>query len=162
MSAVPSIHCDACGRNYAWKAELAGKKVKCKCGGVIVVPMEPAKPTPQAGPPVPAAPHEPERMPTNRPVYDLDADMARRDPIPRTPPRVPEAPPTQADACPDCGNPITPNAVICINCGLNLKTGQHLQTKLESPETPARPAPKIAKPTKPQRPQPPGQGDTPK
>src|SRR5688572_8139616 len=32
--------CDACGKTYAWKAQLAGKKVKCKCGSPISVPAE--------------------------------------------------------------------------------------------------------------------------
>src|SRR5689334_14438004 len=41
MSDVASakIVCDGCGKSYAWKAELAGKKVKCKCGAVIHVPQ---------------------------------------------------------------------------------------------------------------------------
>jgi len=31
--------CDGCNRSYAWKAELAGKRVKCKCGHVMTVPQ---------------------------------------------------------------------------------------------------------------------------
>ena len=30
--------CDACGKSYSWKAQLAGRWVKCKCGGVMTVP----------------------------------------------------------------------------------------------------------------------------
>lgn len=30
--------CDSCGRRYTWKAALAGKKAKCACGVVMVVP----------------------------------------------------------------------------------------------------------------------------
>jgi hypothetical protein len=37
--AAAKIVCDGCGKSYAWKAELAGKKVKCKCGTVIHVPQ---------------------------------------------------------------------------------------------------------------------------
>lgn len=33
--------CQACGKQYAWKAELAGKKAKCKCGQPMTVPTEP-------------------------------------------------------------------------------------------------------------------------
>jgi len=29
--------CDGCNRSYTWKAELAGKRVKCKCGQVMTV-----------------------------------------------------------------------------------------------------------------------------
>jgi len=31
--------CDACGKRYAWKPQLAGKKAKCKCGATITVPQ---------------------------------------------------------------------------------------------------------------------------
>ncbi|HEV2293605.1 MAG TPA: hypothetical protein VGR35_07105 [Tepidisphaeraceae bacterium] len=31
--------CDACGRRYAWKPQLAGKKAKCACGAMMVVPQ---------------------------------------------------------------------------------------------------------------------------
>ena len=30
--------CDGCGRTYAWKPQLAGKRVKCKCGATMTVP----------------------------------------------------------------------------------------------------------------------------
>src|SRR5581483_3439791 len=33
-----AIVCNACQRKFAWKAELAGKRVKCKCGNAIAVP----------------------------------------------------------------------------------------------------------------------------
>lgn len=34
-----AIQCPSCGKRYAYKPELAGRKVKCKCGGVITVPQ---------------------------------------------------------------------------------------------------------------------------
>jgi hypothetical protein len=30
--------CEACGKRFPWKAELAGKKARCKCGAVLHVP----------------------------------------------------------------------------------------------------------------------------
>jgi hypothetical protein len=33
--------CPACGKEYPWSAELAGKKGKCKCGNVWRVPADP-------------------------------------------------------------------------------------------------------------------------
>src|SRR4051794_13053751 len=30
--------CDGCGRMYRWKSELAGCKVKCRCGQVMTAP----------------------------------------------------------------------------------------------------------------------------
>jgi hypothetical protein len=37
--------CEACGKSYRWKEELAGRRVKCKCGHVMTAPA--AMPTPQ-------------------------------------------------------------------------------------------------------------------
>jgi hypothetical protein len=36
--------CDGCKRTYAWKPELANRKVKCKCGATMVVPDLSVKP----------------------------------------------------------------------------------------------------------------------
>ncbi len=33
------ITCE-CGKRYSWKPELAGKRAKCKCGGIVKFPME--------------------------------------------------------------------------------------------------------------------------
>ncbi len=33
-------------------------------------------------------------------------------------------------ACPDCGAELPPNAVLCVACGLNLKTGQKIATQM--------------------------------
>jgi hypothetical protein len=41
VSATAKFTCDGCGKQYAWKPELAGKKAKCKCGQVMNVPAEP-------------------------------------------------------------------------------------------------------------------------
>lgn len=35
----------------------------------------------------------------------------------------------QPSTCPYCGEQIAPNATICISCGINLKTGEKLQTQ---------------------------------
>src|SRR6266566_2502068 len=39
-TATGKFSCDGCGKTYAWKAELAGKRVKCKCGQALTVPSE--------------------------------------------------------------------------------------------------------------------------
>src|SRR5215210_2696132 len=31
--------CDACGKRYTWKPQLAGRRAKCACGARIVVPQ---------------------------------------------------------------------------------------------------------------------------
>jgi len=38
--------------------------------------------------------------------------------------------------CPGCGNELSAAAVICVNCGFNLKTGKKLQTVFEKEEEP--------------------------
>jgi hypothetical protein len=43
------IGCSTCGKSYAWKAQYAGRSVRCKCGQAIRVPLVPA--------PAPATPN---------------------------------------------------------------------------------------------------------
>jgi len=33
--------CEACAKSYRWKPELAGRRVKCKCGHVMTAPLSP-------------------------------------------------------------------------------------------------------------------------
>ncbi|WP_428940358.1 hypothetical protein [Fontivita pretiosa] len=40
--------CDACGKSYAWKPEIAGKRARCKCGAVMMVPAQAPGAQPQA------------------------------------------------------------------------------------------------------------------
>jgi len=42
-----------------------------------------------------------------------------------------------SETCPSCRKPVTPDAVICLNCGFNLKTGEvlHTATSTAEPET---------------------------
>lgn len=53
---VQGFSCAGCGRTYAWKEQLAGKRVKCKCGQVIVVPA--GSPEAPQEPPPPEQPSE--------------------------------------------------------------------------------------------------------
>ena len=39
-TAAGRFSCDGCGKTYAWKAEIAGKRVKCKCGQALTVPSD--------------------------------------------------------------------------------------------------------------------------
>src|SRR5438046_2211846 len=32
--------CDACGKRYRWRSEWAGKRLKCKCGEIILCPAQ--------------------------------------------------------------------------------------------------------------------------
>ncbi|HQY88089.1 MAG TPA: hypothetical protein PK402_05480 [Tepidisphaeraceae bacterium] len=43
MSAPTTFNCDGCGKSYALKAEIAGRKVKCKCGVSMIAPELPVE-----------------------------------------------------------------------------------------------------------------------
>lgn len=106
--------CEGCGKSYAWKPELAGKKAKCKCGTVMLVPQT-----------------EPGRDDELDGLYDLAED----DPPPRR--RATAQPATAAAAggasamrCPSCQSTMEAGAVICVACGFNLKTGSKMNTAI--------------------------------
>src|SRR5438093_783015 len=44
QTAVRGVSCDTCGKQYRYKPELAGKKVKCPCGGRVHFPLDESKP----------------------------------------------------------------------------------------------------------------------
>jgi hypothetical protein len=115
----PKFACAACGREFRWKPELAGKKAKCKCGATVEVPRQ--------------APREPEPVPADDDVIDM-SDMP--EPVTPRPYRAgggagggtgtslpPPALPPQQVACPVCSTPAPPTAVLCTNCGYNFRTG---------------------------------------
>jgi hypothetical protein len=86
---------------------MAGRSAKCGCGAKLVVPSEP-------------------------PAAGTSSGSTADSSIPVKPAAVPAAPATSApapassDACPSCNAPLASGAVLCVNCGYNLKTGQKL------------------------------------
>jgi hypothetical protein len=112
----PKFACAACGREFRWKPELAGKKAKCKCGAMVTVPT---------APPAPAA--------VENDAFDDDADLP--EPItsrggaraaygaPPPPPPIYEPQQPQQIGCPVCNTPAPPTAVLCTHCGYNFRTG---------------------------------------
>jgi hypothetical protein len=34
-----TIKCDSCGKQFKWREEIAGRRMKCPCGGVVSVPV---------------------------------------------------------------------------------------------------------------------------
>ena len=106
------LTCPACGQTLKLKEEAAGKRGRCpKCQAVITVPAgSAAQSTEDHGPrPEPAPPTPSSVTP----------------PVPASPARPA---PLHQGTCPSCGGGLAPVAVICVNCGLNLRTGQKLQT----------------------------------
>jgi hypothetical protein len=88
------VTCPGCQKQYASKPELAGKRVKCKCGGVLEFPAQP------------------------EPVDDGAYDFLEEEPVAKP----------VGGKCPGCGAKTPKEAVICVSCGLNFKTGQKLKT----------------------------------
>jgi hypothetical protein len=83
------VVCESCGRRFAWKTQLAGKRVKCKCGVVLSFP--------EAG----------ERGEEGEEV------------------------PVEAGAvCPHCHGQVPPGAVLCTQCGTDLRTGRRLGSQV--------------------------------
>lgn len=87
------IQCPSCGKQYKWKPELAGRRMKCKCGGVIQVPRGQSAADDSA----------------LSALADAAADIS--------PPR------TESRTCPSCGSPLSTAAVLCVNCGQSLTAG---------------------------------------
>ena len=123
--------CPTCGKVLKLRDEAAGKKGRCPyCKEVITVP-EASLAQDDLIEIVPAdAPKKPPVLPPRPPKPSVST------------PAPPAAPPAEATKpCPDCGKPLGEKAVICVNCGLNLKTGKKLQTVFEQPKPePAKPA----------------------
>ena len=105
-----SIACK-CGQKFAAKDSLAGKTVKCpKCGQPLKIP--------KSGPDSAEAAVK-ESAPglnSSNPLHDLLDEVG-----------------VTASAtgrrCSECGADLTPEAIICIQCGFNTETGKQLKTK---------------------------------
>lgn len=92
-----------CGKQFAAKDELAGKRVKCpQCAAVLTIPQ------PAAGA---AAP----RAPTAHRVSELLDDAGMRSGVVR---------------CPGCGAELGESAVLCVMCGYDTRVGRRLKTRV--------------------------------
>lgn len=109
MGAPGKFSCEGCGKSYAWKSELAGKRVKCKCGQPLTVPRE-----------------DPAAAEADFGGFDDFEALANGTPVDA----YAAAPVSSAGpTCPSCGGGVTPGAVLCMNCGYNLKTGKKVKTQ---------------------------------
>lgn len=105
-----TFRCESCGAAYRWKAELAGKKIKCKCGSVMRVPES-------------LAGDEPATFEMSESHGDAPF---KGDPPPQAAAPMHTPVPEPTGGCPDCGATLAFDAVLCVRCGYNLKTGQKL------------------------------------
>jgi hypothetical protein len=94
-----------CGFSFSAKDALQGKRVKCpRCQGVLQIPQKTAVGAATATTPQ-----------VNKKLLDLLDDVGVR--------ATPKGP-----ICAACGAEMDPTAVICIDCGYNVATGQYLET----------------------------------
>ena len=95
-----------CGRRFQADDAWAGRRARCPgCGTELTIP-QPAGPRASA--------------PSPSPLEDILEEAKIGE----------EAGPR----CPECHEPIQPGAVLCVACGLDLKTGKKLRTKVVSTE----------------------------
>ncbi|MGB7160730.1 MAG: hypothetical protein WBD40_21885 [Tepidisphaeraceae bacterium] len=114
----PKFKCAACGREFRWKPQLAGKKAKCKCGAAIAVPREAPGAVLEEDPFEMADVPEPIAAPSSRRPSGSGAN--------RPPPPLPTDDAPQQIACPICSTPAPPTAVLCTACGYNFRTGMRM------------------------------------
>jgi hypothetical protein len=120
--AAGQFSCGGCGKSYAWKLELAGKRVKCKCGEKLSVPAtDPAAVEAEAEPDGMGGFDDLMALADGAPASEAGYASERAAPM-RNSSRGGGA------VCPSCGAGVDAAAVLCVNCGQNLKTGKKLKT----------------------------------
>lgn len=109
------FECESCGQHIEVDDEFSGHAVECPCGASLEVPSPTGSTentramNPQENPPAPPPPPQPQQ------------EAAQSIPVASDNPQ-----------CPKCGaNLATPDAVICIQCGHNLKLGVNAKTALK-------------------------------
>lgn len=105
------FRCKNCTQKIGVKDEYAGRRIKCpKCGQAVRIPVP--KPEPAEDP------------------YELDLSQLEASDPPSTSMLASIATAESATAgktCPNCGQALTEQAVLCINCGTDLRSGKSLQ-----------------------------------
>ena len=100
-----------CGQSFNAKDELAGKKVRCpKCSQALVIPSPDFDDLKLEAP----APN----VPKYNPLEDILAEEGVKS--------VQSGP-----TCPSCGEPVSPSALICVQCGYNLHTGEQVTASFD-------------------------------
>ena len=124
----PKFNCGACGKEYRWKPELAGKKAKCKCGGVIAVPAAaPAQPAAASAKPA----TKPAARPAPKPAAEQDVDFDGLYALAQEETKATSRPQAADESasgyrCPSCSAGIPPGTAVCPNCRLDMRTGTRM------------------------------------
>ena len=128
------VTCPGCSKSYRWDVKLVGRTVECrKCSVRFAVPDTPGTPGQRLEPAI-----------TDDGTYELDLDEDTRHPDAPEPLAVP----ANDGKCPACNNSIKEGAVICLNCGFNLRQGKRMETAVvaDAPDDAAPPS-RAAAPT---------------
>lgn len=108
------VTCPECGKGYRWDTKLIGRAVACRqCEVRFEVPIAPGKPGTRLDAPA-----------SEDGIYELDLSEDQRHPDAPLPMAVPAV----EGKCPACNSPIKETAVVCLNCGFNLREGEKIQT----------------------------------
>jgi hypothetical protein len=124
------FRCEHCGQKLGVPAKYAGKTVRCTgCKEGAVVPQ----PEPEVEPVVDEGlesydVHEPAAE-SGSPFDDLDLLGGEPDGLRELAP-VAAGAAAAGNSCPNCGAQVGPQAVICVQCGHNLKAGGKVKTKV--------------------------------
>ena len=129
------VRCPKCKTVIKVSGKLAGKKAKCpKCSQVLQLPSAKGK-SATGGAAKKAAPPAPPPADSLAPPMQDSAGYGLAD----------EAADEQAESsepstCPKCNRTLEPGAVVCVECGINVKTGKELKTDVgeELAEAPER------------------------
>ena len=106
----------ACGQSFAAKDELAGRTVKCpKCSRPLAIPA--------AGAAAPAP--SPQPQPVAQPSVAAPAGYQPSGLFDEV--GISSAP-VGTQPCPGCRAPMPMHAVVCVQCGYNLKLGRKMET----------------------------------
>lgn len=110
----------SCGKSFNAKHELAGKRVRCpQCKEPIAIPNV----------------QDPDELqleaPINAPKYNPLDDILNEEGVKATP---------TGPTCPSCAEPIQAEAIVCIECGFNISTGEKMSTFVEEDEDDAEAA----------------------
>ncbi len=122
------VECKSCRKKRKAPARMAGKRVRCQCGGVIAIPKDA---------PAPVTPSELD-------ISELSM-LAEGDRVARM------------ARCPSCTAEMAEDAILCVSCGFNMNTGLRVGDTFESANAePAEPSgPALHRPKKEPRHKPP-------
>ncbi len=110
----------SCGRAYRLRPELAGKRVKCKdCGGSFEVPALSTSEDDDWSAALSSTDVSADAGALSDDALGLDGYALQNVPV------VPQR------TCSKCGSGLQPEAILCLNCGFNSKTGQQVKTVRE-------------------------------